>query len=59
MKKNPTDKEIMELAEKMFYEAGPMDGLTWDNCPYMLAKGFINDAANILGWIPNQGKDDE
>jgi hypothetical protein len=50
--KNPSREKIMELAEKMFYEMEPIDGLTFDNAPYMLVRPIINDAAKKLGWKP-------
>lgn len=53
MEQQPTKKEIDELAEKLFYELEPVDGLTWENCPYMIAREIINDAALRLGWKPN------
>jgi hypothetical protein len=49
MQEQPTEKEIMELAEKLFYEMEPIEGLTWDNAPYSWVRPIINDAAQRLG----------
>lgn len=49
---NPTDEQVKELAKKLFHEMEPFDGLTWENCPYLIAREILNDAAKKLGWEP-------
>jgi hypothetical protein len=50
VKTNPTEAEIMKLAEEI-YEAERTDYMPpFDQCPYSYARGYINDAANRLGW---------
>lgn len=54
MSKQPTDEEVHKKAKEIYELDKTPLAPDWEDCSYMYARMYLNEAADLLGWKPKE-----